>query len=175
MMLPMADVETAQEQHRTEQHRTERRREANTMALYIGISLLAALTALPDSKNLHAHGLGVVWGITLGLALAHWFSFWVATRLVSSGEFAREDARLLLSQLAGAVAVATLASIAMLVFPDSVELNATELVLTSFVAVVGYLSMRWSGAGRTKAAAFAVAMLITATVIVELKNWLAGY
>ena len=57
-----------------------------------------------------------------------------------------------MSQLAGAVAVATLASIAMLVFPDSVELNATELVLTSFVAVVGYLSMRWSGAGRTKAA-----------------------
>ena len=46
---------------------------------------------------------------------------------------------------------------------------------TTFVAVVGYLSMRWSGAGRTKAAAFAFAMLITATVIVELKNWLAGY
>jgi hypothetical protein len=85
----MADVETAHEQHRT-----ERRREANTMALYIGISLLAALTALPDSKPLHAHGLGVVWGITLGLALAHWFSFWVATRLVSAGKFAKEDVRL---------------------------------------------------------------------------------
>ncbi|MEP9364347.1 hypothetical protein ABLE68_15375 [Nocardioides sp. CN2-186] len=166
----MADVETAHEQDRAEHHRAERRREANTMALYIGISLLAALTALPDSKPLHAHGLGVVWGITLGLALAHWFSFWV-----SAGEFDRHDARVAVSQLGGAVAVATLASIAMLVFPRKVELNGTELVLTLFVAVVGYLSMRWSGAGRTKAASFAFAILVIATLIVELKNWLAGY
>ena len=158
-----------------QEHHVERRREANTMALYIAICLLATLTALPDSKQLHAHGLGIVWGITLGLAVAHWFAFWMATRLVSAGEFDKEDAELALAQLAGAGAVAVLASITMLVFPDSLELNATELVLSGFVAVVGYLSMRWSDAGRTKALAYAGIVLAVAVVVVELKNWLAGY
>jgi hypothetical protein len=168
--LRMADTRSAQEEHRV-----ERRREANTMALYIAICLLAALTALPESKELHAHGLGIVWGITLGLAVAHWFAFWVATRLVSAGEFDQQDIQLAAAQLAGAGAVAVLASVALVVFPDSVELNATELVLAAFVAVVGYLSMRWSGATRTKAATYAVVVLAIAVVVVELKNWLAGY
>lgn len=166
----MAEVRTAHDEQRV-----ERRREANTMALYIAICLLAALTALPDSKELHAHGLGIVWGITLGLAVAHWFAFWVATRLVSAGEFDRESVELAAAQLGGAAAVALLASVPLLVFPDSVELNATELLLSGFVAAVGYLSMRWSGTSRTRAAAYAVAVLAVAVVIVELKNWLAGY
>ncbi|WP_209022005.1 hypothetical protein [Nocardioides sp. 503] len=160
---------------RHETQRVERRREGNTMALYIALCLLAALTALPDSKPLHAHGLGVVWGITLGLALAHWFSFWVATRLVSAGEFERDDLELAAAQLLGATAVAALASLVLLVLPDSVELHAAELVLSAFVAVVGYLSMRWSGTGRTRAATYAVAVMAVAVVIVELKNRLAGY
>lgn len=170
MMIPMAEVRSAHDEQRV-----ERRREANTMALYIAICLLAALTALPDSKQLHAHGLGIVWGITLGLALAHWFAFWMATRMVSAGEFDREAVELATAQLAGAGAVAVLASVALLVFPDSVELNATELLLAAFVAAVGYLSMRWSGTGRTRAASYALTVLAVAVVIVELKNWLAGY
>jgi len=166
----MAEVEGAHEERRV-----ERRREANTMALYIAICLLAALTALPDSKPLHAHGLGIVWGITLGLAVAHWFAFWVATRLVSAGEFGQDDVELAGAQLAGAAAVALLASVPLLLLPDSVELNATELVLAAFVAIVGYLSMRWSDAGRARAAAYAGAVLAIAVVVVEAKNWLAGY
>jgi hypothetical protein len=170
MMLTMTELRTAHDEQRV-----ERQREANTMALYIAICLLAALTALPDSKELHAHGLGIVWGITLGLALSHWFAFVVATRMVSAGEFARKDLGTAAAQLAGAAAVAALASIPILVFPDSIELNATELWLAAFVSVVGYLSMRWSGAGRTKAAGYAVLVLAVAVVVVELKNWLAGY
>ncbi|WP_051551801.1 hypothetical protein [Nocardioides sp. URHA0020] len=166
----MVDVRSAHEGQRV-----ERRREANTMALYIAICLLAALTALPDSKDLHAHGLGIVWGITLGLAVAHWFAFWMATRMVSAGEFDRESLGLAAAQLTGAAAVAVLASIPLLVLPDSIELNATELWLSAFVAVVGYLSMRWGGTSRVKATAYAGAVLLAAVVIVELKNWLAGY
>jgi hypothetical protein len=39
----------------------------------------------------------------------------------------------------------------------------------------GYLSVRWNGTGRTKAATYACAILAIAVVIIEHKNWLAGY
>ena len=56
------------------------------MSLYVAIVLLAALMVVPDSSG---HGdvqvLGLVWGTTIGLALAHLFAFRVSARLVSEG------------------------------------------------------------------------------------------
>jgi hypothetical protein len=57
------------------QHRSEVRKGTLTMALYVAISLLASLIVIPESRVEHTHVLGLIWGITLGLALAHWFAF----------------------------------------------------------------------------------------------------
>ena len=87
-------------------------------------------------------------GITLGLAVAHRFAFWVATRLVSAGEFDQDDVELAAAQLAGTAAVAALAS----------PCSSSRLRSSS-----------------TRPSWYAVAVLTVAVLIVELKNWLAGY
>jgi hypothetical protein len=56
--------------------RTEHIQEAATMALYVSICLLAALAAVRERADAgHVDVLRLVWGTTLGLALAHWFAF----------------------------------------------------------------------------------------------------
>ena len=56
------------------------------MALYVAICLLAALLlALPERAAKHTSMMGVVWGITLGLAIRHWFALRVSARLVGAG------------------------------------------------------------------------------------------
>ena len=142
--------------------------------LYVSICVVAALTALPESDS-PGHLLWIIWGITIGLALAHWFAFRLATRLVSAGDFGSADIELAAAQLVGAASVAILASIPVILLPESVELEATELLLAGFVGVVGYTAMRGSGATRGRAMLYGLAVLLTAATIVVLKNWLAGH
>ena len=52
------------------QHVVELRKEASTMALYVAICLLAAFAAVPES-GVHAQAIGIIWGVTVGLAVAH--------------------------------------------------------------------------------------------------------
>ena len=102
----------------------ELRKEAYTMALYVAICLLAALSAVSEhaaSDQLDA--LKIVWGTTVGLAVAHWFAFRVSARLVASGTIRRHDAEAVGAQLAGAAAVALLATIPVLFLPRSVEFD----------------------------------------------------
>jgi hypothetical protein len=61
------------------------------MALYVAICLIAALTALESVTAVPGHILGLVWGTTVGLALAHVFAFRVAGRLVHDGELPKAD------------------------------------------------------------------------------------
>jgi len=62
------------------EHRVELRKEALTMALYVAICLLASLIVIPESTAEHSNLIGLTWGITVGLALAHWFAFRVSAR-----------------------------------------------------------------------------------------------
>jgi hypothetical protein len=67
-------------------HRDQLRKEGWTMALYVAICLIAALTALENVMAVPGHIIGLIWGTTVGLALAHVFAFRVAGRLVHDGE-----------------------------------------------------------------------------------------
>ncbi|HEY9496397.1 MAG TPA: hypothetical protein VIR15_16215 [Intrasporangium sp.] len=48
------------------------------MALYVAICLLAALFALPETAAGHLPVVGIIWGVSVGLAIAHWFAFRVS-------------------------------------------------------------------------------------------------
>jgi hypothetical protein len=50
------------------------------MALYVAICLIAALTALENVMALPGHIIGLIWGTTVGLALAHSNTGWRAIR-----------------------------------------------------------------------------------------------
>jgi hypothetical protein len=96
------------------------------MALYVAICLLAAFAALPET-DAHARVIGIIWGVTVGLALAHWFAFRVSARMVGAGSLRPHDVESAGAQLAGAAGVALLASIPVVLFPASVELELVEL------------------------------------------------
>ena len=84
----------------------EFRKEALTMALYVAICLMASLIVIPESAAEHTRVFGLIWGITLGLALAHWFAFRVSARLVGAGTVRSSDIALIGAQLLGAGGVA---------------------------------------------------------------------
>lgn len=157
------------------EHRIELRKEALTMALYVAICLMAALLAIPENAIEHTNVLGLIWGITLGLALAHWFAFRVSARMVGSGSIHSSDLQLAAAQLLAAAGVAFVASMTALVLPDAVELEGAELLLAGLIALIGFGVARGAGASRFRAVVYAVLVLVGAVAIAVLKNLLAGH
>jgi hypothetical protein len=154
----------------------ELHKEASTMALYVAICLLAALSAVSehaDSGQIDAFK--IVWGTTIGLALAHWLAFRVSARLVASGTIRRHDATAAGAQLAGALTVAVLATVPMLLLDQSVEFDVVRLVLAAFIAGVGYAVARNSGATVRRSVTYAVSLLVVATAVAIVKNALSGH
>jgi hypothetical protein len=159
---------------RRHEQRVELRKEACTKALYVAICLLAAMTALPASVAAHARVVPLIWGVTVGLAVAHWFAFRVSARLVGAGRVRAHDVRSAGAQLVGAAAVALLATVPV-VLPGSAELEGVELLLAAFIALVGYAVARGGGATRVRGMLYATSVLVVAVAIAELKNRLAGH
>src|SRR5690242_78595 len=169
----MTDAAAGEVRRRHEQ-RVELRKEACTMALYVAICVLAAMTALPASVAAHARVVPLIWGVTVGLAVAHWFAFRVSARLVGAGWVRVHDVRAAGAQLVGATAVALLATVPV-VLPGSAELEGVELLLAAFIALVGYAVARGGGATRVRGMLYATSVLVVAVAIAELKNRLAGH
>lgn len=150
-------------------------KEAVTMSLYVAICVLAALTATGDDVLDHDDVVEIVWGSTLGLALAHWFAFQISARLAGSGSVARHDAESALAQLGGAGAVAMLVTVPVLVFQGPTAFGIARLVLAMFIGGVGYLVARSTGGSRPRAILYGVSVLVLALVVALVKNVLAGH
>jgi len=154
---------------------TELRREAFEMALYVAICLLAALTAVSDDHTSELQVFEIVWGTTLGLSLAHWFAFNVSSRLVSVGQERKRESDVVFAQLAGAAAVAVIATIPIVLLPTSVEFDVVRFVLAFVISVVGYEVARSSGADRMRSFLYALAVMVVANLVVVIKNFLLGH
>lgn len=144
------------------------------MALYVAICLLAALIATPEA-GAHAHIIRIVWGVTVGLALAHWLAFRVSARLVGGGAVRSHDVQSAGAQLLGAAGVALLATIPVLLSPEPFELVLVEFLLAAFISVVAFAVARGGGPARARALVYALIVLVLAVVIASLKNGLAGH
>lgn len=155
--------------------RRELAKEAATMALYVAVCLLAALSVAKHQQIEQFGAFKVIWGTTLGLAAAHWFAFRLSARLVSAGSLHRHDAEVSAAQFAGALVVAVLATVPVLVVGDSAELDTVRVVVAAFIAVVGFVVATSSGASRLRSAAYAAATLIVGLAIAVLKNTLSGH
>jgi VIT1/CCC1 family predicted Fe2+/Mn2+ transporter len=159
-----------------DQDEVELRKEACTMALYVAICLRAALSAVSEHGGTdELDAFKIVWGTTVGLAVAHWFAFRVSARLVASGTIRRHDAEAAGAQVAGAVAVALLATVPVLFLPKSVELDVARLVLAGFIAIIGYAVARSSGGTRGRSLVYAASILVVAALVAVVKNVLAGH
>lgn len=151
----------------------ELRREAYTMAFYVAIVLIAALVAFDDSRRLPA--LGLVWGTTVGLALAHLFAFRLASRLVMRRRAASHDRSLALAQLSGAAAVGGVASLPVLLFSDEYVVDAMRFVLSALIALAAFSIGKSSGASTIRSSVFALLILAVGTAVALVKNVLLGH
>src|SRR4029453_691628 len=129
-------------------HRDDLRKEGWTMALYVAICLIAALTALETVTAVPGHIMGLVWGTTVGLALAHVFAFRVAGRLVHEGELPQADRAVSMVQLASAAAVAVVVSVPVLLAPVATELDWARYTCAAIIGLVGYMVARGAARGR---------------------------
>lgn len=146
------------------------------MALYVAVCLLAALSAVAERADTgHVEVLALVWGTTVGLALAHVFAFRLSARLVAEGAIRRHDGEAVGAQLLGAVGVAVLATVPVLVLPATAELDAVRLLLAAFVGLFGFVVARASGAGRGRSALYGVVVLVVGVAIAVVKNVLSGH
>ena len=154
----------------------EARLEASTMALYVSVVLLAALVALRDATDTdQTELLQLIWGTTLGLALAHFYAFRVSSRLIRGRPFDRGDLRSALAQLVGASAVAVLCTIPVALLPSPTEDDMVRLWIGLLLGVAGYTSGRAGGASRPRSLVLGAVVLAVGVTVALVKNALAGH
>ncbi len=149
-------------------------RESLTMALYVSLSLLAVLIAMPVAAQDNRVEAGlVVLGTAVGLVLAHHLAFRMSTRLVNGGLLTPESVHALKAQAMGGLPVAVLAALPVFVLGEEPGETVSELLLLAFVALVGYRSARYTS-GRTRSLLY-VGFLVLAVAGVLLVKLAVGH
>jgi hypothetical protein len=150
--------------------RRELAREGVTMALYVSLTLLTALIAIPSEDVPGSLGTAaVIWGGAAGLALAHWLAFDIAARLYSTEHLDRLHRLGGPVTLAAALAVALVASIPIVFAPDDIATELAVCVLSGILGLAGFGVGRRSGAGLLRSLAGGLIVLGVAGVVVAIK------
>ena len=163
--------------------RAEVFREAITMVLYVSVVEIAELAAIPESHFAHGRVTGAVggqllailWGTAVGLALAHWFAFQFAAPLFRGERPSRRAAAIGLAQVGGAVFVAAVSSVPVLVLSDVRAQEATGDVPAFLIGVVAYVVARISGRPRVVSCLYGVTALALGVLVALVKSILAAH
>ena len=138
------------------------------MALYLSLSLLAVLIALPEvnpaEDNRFEEGLTVL-GTGLGLVLAHHVAFRMSTRLVNQGLLTQESRDSLKAQALGGIPVAVLAAVPVFVLGEDPGEDVAIFLLLALVLAVGYRSARYSSRPIRALAYAGILVLVVAAVV----------
>jgi hypothetical protein len=149
------------------------RREAYAMSIYVAIILLSALSVFDDD---HPPERGAVFllefGTTVGLVLAHGFASWISTVIIGEASDEVDQWELLRVQLAGALAIAALAMIAVLITPTSIELMAARFTVAATIGALVFLESRSSNSA-LRAAVYALSALVAGVSVAAIKTFLA--
>jgi hypothetical protein len=151
------------------------RREAEMMGLYVSLTLLAVfLTGNDLEEHTKLDVLWLVWGTTIGLAIAHWFALVLSVHLVRDPHVHHTPMEMLLSQLLMSVLLAVTATLVVLVLPERLDRFGARLTAASFIGVIVFVESRAGGRSPRRAAAFGVSALAVALLIATLK-WRLSY
>ena len=151
--------------------RAEIWREGLTMALYISLSQLAVLAALPSDAVTAGSTLALTIALTsVGLVLAHQVAFRMSSRLIAEGSrLAPVAPRILRAQLAGGALVTLLAVLPVLLFgPGAVRWSALLLLL--FVLGVGYLVARSAPMSRARSLLYVAGVAVVVIGVLAVKS-----
>jgi hypothetical protein len=153
------------------------------MALYVSIVVLAELAALPGDYGESDGGAGhsgppllaIVWGTSIGLALAHWFAFELAAVGFGGGKVLRRDLELAGAQMAGAALVAIATTIPILFADDASRVSAAAFAPSLIIGFAGYGVARTAGWSVRTSVATGVIVLAAGVAVAVIKAVLAGH
>ena len=152
--------------------RVESLREASIMAFYVAVVLDATLVAVdPEHSD---STVGLIWGTSIGLALAHIFAFQFAGRLTTNGK-ASSSWSVSVAQLCGAALVAALATVPVLLFEETVGNMVGAGVMEWFIGLTGVAARRSSGSSWPRSIMFGLIASFLAALVAYLKNVLLGH
>jgi hypothetical protein len=153
-------------------HRRERMREGVTMALYISLSLLAVMLALPrEAGPSTAESPALVIFLTaLGLILAHQLASRLSTRLAHHGRLGHEHLDLFAAQLVGGLIVTVVAVIPVILIEGYRGVVVSELVLLAFIAAVAYAAARLVPYSRFRSLLFTGGIVVLALGVLWVKG-----
>ena len=153
-------------------HRRERLREGVTMALYISLSLLAVMLALPrDAGPSTAESPAMAVFLTsVGLILAHQLAYRLSARLAHHGRLHATHLDILAAQLGGGLAVTAVAVVPLLLIDGRAGVLVSELVLLAFIAGAAYTAARMVPYSRLRSLAFTGGIVVLALAVLWVKN-----
>ena len=155
-------------------HERELMREALTMALYVSLSLLAVLLAMPVAAQDNRWQAGlIVLATTLGLVLAHHVAFRLSTKLVNGGLLTPESVHAMKAQALGGLPVAVIAALPVFVLGEDPGEVVSELILLAFVSLVGYRSARFTS-GKARSLLYVCGLVLVVAAILGVK-FVAGH
>lgn len=145
------------------------------MALYVCVVLAAEFVAIGDHAEDVGLVIGVVWGTTMGLAVAHVFAFVLTARLFAEGRLdpAARSATWMQFVAAGAVALAV--TIPFLLFALERALNVAAFLVAGLIGAAAYQASRSGGAPRRRSVVYGLAVLVVAVFVVWMKVALSGH
>jgi hypothetical protein len=150
----------------------DRIREGLTMALYIGLSLLAVMVALPTDVTaaVNPHPAVTLFLTSIALLIAHQLAFRLSARLAHRGEIATEHLDLLAAQVVGGLAVTAVAVVPVVLIGGRTGVVVAELLLLAFIAVVGYASARTIHVSRARALLSVSGVIALVLVVLWIKD-----
>jgi hypothetical protein len=148
------------------------RREAYSMSMYVAIVLLSTLSVFNED---HPPDRGEVFllelGTTVGLVLAHGFASWISTTIMGAPSDGVDQWDLLRVQLGGALVIAGLAMLALILTPTSIELVASRLTVAATIGALVFLESRSSNTA-LRAALYGFLALAAGVTIAAVKAFL---
>ena len=153
------------------------------MVLYVSVVEIAELASIPESHLSGGHVTGpvgvplleILWGTSVGLALAHWFAFRVAAPAFRGDRPSRLDNQIGLAQLAGAAFVAAISSLPVLTLSPLRAQELTGGVPAILIGVVGYFIARATAKGHVPAFFYGVTALALGVLVALVKASLAAH
>jgi hypothetical protein len=149
--------------------------ETTTMALYLAISMLALLAALPHGEDEVTHLIGMVWGTIAGLTLAHLLAFRLSGKLLGGGRLDRTELYALGGQFVAAIGVGLLISVPLVWSSGTQAVAYARLVLAAMIGVFAFGVAIQQSPSRVRAVLYAIVVVVISLGVAVVKNRLAGH
>lgn len=146
-------------------------REAIAAALYLALVLLGALVALPSDHLPAASDMVMLLiGTSIGLILAHWLAFRLASRVTDTGGlWTAAAAKEATAQVAGALSVSLLAALPFWLLDGKAAVWTALGILAALPALTGLAIGRLHGLSWLKATLLSAFTFAAAVAVVTLK------